>query len=217
MTILHWVVRLAGGLVLIWSAGFLVFATQALEPAHEPGVGDGIVALTGGGARIEEALKLLAEHRGQRMLISGVNQHTSKAALAQQVPEHAALFACCIDIDNALDTVGNARETQAWAAKRGYKRLLIVTSGYHMARSLAEISQVFPEAQLIPHPVVPASLRSSAWWASRSTTRLLLVEYVKLWPALAKLTLSRLLPRPDSRPTSTAQQPTLTPARAAVN
>ncbi len=194
MAIMSRMFRIAGGLVLTWSAGFLLFAVMALQPAGEVGQADAIVALTGGGARIEEAVKLLAEHRGQRLLISGVNPHTSRNALRQQVAEYGDLFDCCIDIGYwAQDTVGNARETEVWARHRNFKRLIVVTSGYHMARSLAEIAQAFPEATLIAHPVMPASVQAKGWWASPATTRVLVVEYMKLWPALARLGLARLV------------------------
>ncbi len=207
--------RLTGGLILTWSAGFLLFAALALQPAGETGTADGIVALTGGGARIEEAVKLLAEHHGQRLLISGVNPHTSRNALRLQVPENAELFDCCIDIGYwAQDTVGNARETEVWAKHRGFKRLIVVTSGYHMARSLAEIAQAFPEATLIPHPVLPASLQAGGWWASPATTRVLVVEYLKLWPALARLGMARLM---NSAGSTEAASASPSASRASVN
>jgi uncharacterized SAM-binding protein YcdF (DUF218 family) len=194
MALLSWMFRIAGGLTLTWAAGFLLFAALALQPAGETGTADGIVALTGGGARIEEAVKLLAEHRGHRLLISGVNPHTSRNALRQQAPDNAELFDCCIDIGYwAQDTVGNARETEVWARHRGFNRLIVVTSGYHMARSLAEIAQAFPEATLIAHPVLPTSGSDKTWWASPATMRVLVVEYVKLWPSLARLGLARLM------------------------
>lgn len=217
MAVLSWMFRVAGGLVLTWSAGFLLFATLALQPAGESGTADGIVALTGGGARIEEAVKLLAEHRGQRLLISGVNSHTSRNALRQQIPDFADLFDCCIDIGYfAQDTIGNARETEVWARHRGFKRLIVVTSGYHMARSLAEIAQAYPEATLIPHPVLPAALQSGAWWTSPAATRVLMVEYLKLWPALARLGIARLTTAAGS--TQAASTADGTPAsRASVN
>ena len=218
MSMMRTMLRLTGGLILTWSAGFLLFAALALQPAGETGTADGIVALTGGGARIEEAVKLLAEHRGQRLLISGVNQHTSRAALRQQVPENAGLFDCCIDIGYwAQDTVGNARETEVWARHRGFKSLIVVTSGYHMARSLAEIAQVFPEATLIPHPVLPASLQVGGWWATPGTTRVLVVEYLKLWPALARLGMARLMTAATNSQAASAAGASSGASRASVN
>ncbi len=218
MALMRLMFRVTGGLVLTWSAGFLLFAALALQPAGDTGTADGIVALTGGGARIEEAVKLLAEHHGQRLLISGVNQHTSRNALRQQVPEYADLFDCCIDIGYwAQDTIGNARETDVWARHRGFKRLIVVTSGYHMARSLAEIAQAYPDATLIPHPVLPASLQAGSWWASPATTRILMVEYLKLWPALARLGMARLMNAASTSEAASAAGAPAVASRASVN
>jgi uncharacterized SAM-binding protein YcdF (DUF218 family) len=216
MSMMIWMLRVSGGLVLTWSAGFILFAALALQPAADTGTADGIVALTGGGARIEEAVKLLAEHRGQRLLISGVNQHTSRTALRRQVQDFGDLFDCCIDIGYwAQDTIGNAQETELWAKRRGFKRLIVVTSGYHMARSLAEMAQAYPEATLIPHPVMPANLQAKSWWSSPAVMRTLLIEYVKLWPALARLGLARLIHSGES--TNAASAASVVPARASVD
>ena len=200
---LKWMLRFGGGLVVVLSAGFIVFAALASQPADPAPNGDGIVALTGGEARIDEALRLLAEHRAGRLLISGVNPRTSRAALERLTPEYAALFDCCIDIGHwAQDTVGNANEADVWARHHGFSRLIVVTSGYHMARSMAELSRAMPEVELIAHPVLAPSQRAEAWWTSPAATRLLLVEYVKLLPALARLGVARVFAGPQ--PTTSA-------------
>ena len=55
------------------------------------------------------------------------------------------LFNCCVDLGyEALDTVGNADETRTWARSNGYTRLIVVTSRYHMPRSLAELALAMP-------------------------------------------------------------------------
>src|SRR5689334_13318701 len=48
---------------------------------------DGIVVLTGGASRIEDAIQLLAQGNGRRLLISGVHPSTSDRAIAQLRPE----------------------------------------------------------------------------------------------------------------------------------
>src|ERR1700726_2571190 len=54
--------------------GFLWFAMQvASEETRIEGTADGIVALTGGPSRINDAVELLASGRGQRLLITGVD------------------------------------------------------------------------------------------------------------------------------------------------
>ena len=101
--------------------------------------------LTGEGRRIAEGARLLEEGRAERMLISGVFRRTGKKALLDisGLPEDK--FDCCVDVGYAaLDTAGNANETRAWAASRGYDSLIVVTASYHMPRSLAELSLALP-------------------------------------------------------------------------
>jgi uncharacterized SAM-binding protein YcdF (DUF218 family) len=128
------------------------------------------------------------------MLISGVFRRTGKKALLEisGLPEDK--FDCCVDVGyNALDTVGNANETRAWAASRGYESLIVVTASYHMPRSLAELSLAMPGTELIPHPVVPNNFPPSRWWLHASVTRTLISEYFKFLPTAAHLTAARLL------------------------
>lgn len=214
---LRLVTRLAGGLIILFSVGFVVFAAVASQPAGPPPVADGIVALTGGEARIDEAVRLLADHRAKRMLISGVNPHTTRTALERLTPDYATLFDCCIDIGYwAQDTIGNADETQLWAQRRGFTRLIVVTSGYHMARSMAELSRAMPGVELIPHPVLASVQRAEAWWTSPSATRLLMVEYLKFLPALARLGVARAFGSTPPPSSATAVAPKNLSSKASV-
>src|SRR5215203_5763810 len=47
---------------------------------------DGIVVLTGGASRISDAIELLANGHGKRLLISGVHRTTSTAEIARINP-----------------------------------------------------------------------------------------------------------------------------------
>ena len=59
--------------------GFVIFASSIAHYAPAVGVqADGIVVLTGGEHRLSEAARLLAEGRGKRLLISGVNRATTR-------------------------------------------------------------------------------------------------------------------------------------------
>ena len=76
---------------------------------------EGIVVLTGGAARINDAIELLAAGRGHRLLITGVNPTTHTGELARLAPHYERLFGCCIDLDHsAVNTIGNAIETRRW-------------------------------------------------------------------------------------------------------
>ena len=103
----------------------------------------------------------------KRLLITGVNRATHADTLARLVPRYEALFACCIDIDHsAINTIGNAIETRRWARDHGFHSLMVVTSGYHMPRALAEIAHQLPDVTLVPFPVITEHQRAEPWWAN---------------------------------------------------
>jgi uncharacterized SAM-binding protein YcdF (DUF218 family) len=184
-----WVIAAAGALAL---AGFLAFSSLVNGDAGDDiQAADAIVVLTGGEARIPEAVKLLAQGKGRRLLISGVNPVTTRAELSSVTPNGKRWFRCCIDVgQEARDTIGNAAETKAWVEKRGFKSLVVVTATYHMPRSLAELRRALPDVALIPYPVRPHNLHLEEWWAYQGSLQLLAMEYVKFVPALGRCALA---------------------------
>jgi uncharacterized SAM-binding protein YcdF (DUF218 family) len=199
-------IGLAGATLWLLAFGFVLFATAVMrEPAAQSVRADGIVVLTGGQTRIAEGARLLEEGRGKRLLISGVNPTISRESLQRLSGLGEDRFDCCVDLDNAADTIGNATETRKWADAQHYDRLIVVTASYHMPRSLAELARAMPDKELIPHPVVPKDLRRTAWWLDRTVTRLLISEYVKFIPAAARLAAARTLNPWNSAPVAAAQ------------
>ena len=172
---------LCAAAALVLAAGFAWFIGRV--PAHEirlSGNADGIVALAGGASRISDAIELLASGRGRRLLISGVNRTTSTNAISRLNPEFEKWVRCCVDFDWSVNTLGNAIEIRRWAEHRGFHSLIVVTSNYHMPRALAEIAHQLPDVALLPFPVITERQRAEPWWASRTTARLMLTEYMKL-------------------------------------
>jgi uncharacterized SAM-binding protein YcdF (DUF218 family) len=189
----RFVIGFVGGTLALVTLGFVLFANAVMR---EPEVGDenadGIVVLTGGQTRITEAARLLESGRGQRLLISGVNQKIGRASLMKISGLDEKIFTCCVDLGYAaLNTVGNADETRRWADALGYDRLIVVTASYHMPRSLAELQRAMPNIELVPHPVAPDGLRHKVWWLDAAAMRLLAAEYIKFLPAALRLVVAR--------------------------
>lgn len=185
---------LVGALLLAGFFGFAEMIARAAPPADPRA--DAIVVLTGGSARIDGALKLLDEGRAGRLLISGVNPSVTSADLADLVAgDLRDQLACCVDLGRrAIDTVGNAAETRDWVDANGFSSLIVVTSDYHMPRSMTELAGAMPGVALIPFPVSNPDLRFADWWQDRATFTLLVREYGKYLIAKAR----RLLPDDNS-------------------
>lgn len=192
-------VRILFGVVafvaVIIIVGFLRFAESVSGDATvgQPQPADGIVVFTGGQDRIAGAVTLLADGIAERLLISGVHPRTTQRMLSDFAGIQGDLFSCCIDLGReARDTIGNADETAAWARSHDFKSLIVVTSSYHMPRSLTELGHALPGVRLQGYSVSP-SLDLSHWWQNPGTIRLLVSEYVKYLATHVRLTVS---PRP---------------------
>jgi len=183
-------------LVLIWLIGLFVFAdrVRGFSPAPEPARADAIVALTGPSAeRVNAAIRLLEQDKGKRLLVSGVNREVRREELRALTPGSSRLFNCCVDLGfEATDTTGNAQEIAAWAKAKNYDSLIVVTSDYHMARSLVEIRSAAPGIELTPYAVETPSLDNSRWWRAAVTARRMTLEYMKYLAALGRAAVHRV-------------------------
>lgn len=173
---------LAGGFVRFAQDIATYSAPQRMEKA------DGIVVLTGGAARLDQAIDLLKDGLARRLLISGVNPRTSVSALSRLTSTDRSWFDCCVDIDYAaLDTIGNAEITERWANRRGFRHLILVTSDYHMPRSLLEFDRLPDNFSITPYPVVRPDLWRFDSLPNSMGMRVLLVEYGKLLAARLRM------------------------------
>jgi uncharacterized SAM-binding protein YcdF (DUF218 family) len=184
-------------LALLWSAligslvvavGYVRFATGlSVTEASSPPRTDAIVVVTGGAQRIGDAVSLLNAERGRRLLISGVNEKTGREELAKLNPTAREALSCCVDLDyRARNTIGNAIETRRWVRRHNFRSLLVVTSNYHMPRTLLELGHAMPDVRFVPHPVVTDQVDVAGWWRDGHTIRLLVPEYLKYLVAAAR-------------------------------
>jgi uncharacterized SAM-binding protein YcdF (DUF218 family) len=183
------IVVVGGALALAVGFGWFVsqIADQEIQLDRNA---DGIVVLTGAASRIPDAITLLSNQRGQRLLITGVHRTTSAREIAQLTALNEKIFACCVDLDrSALNTIGNAIETKRWAKERNFNSLIVVTSNWHMPRAMVELEHQMPEIALIPYPVVSENAKNEPWWSSATTARLFAGEYLKYVFALLRMRL----------------------------
>ncbi len=185
--------RLSLGALVIFAvlaAGFFLYLSEIdrLAYGNVNSPVDGIVVLTGGKARIETAIELLQDGKAKRLLISGAHPESSSADIRRAVKGSKSMFDCCVDIDTAaLDTVGNAEQASNWARMNGFNSLIVVTSDYHMPRSLIEFQRKLPSATIIPYEAKSAQSAMSRLFADITTINVLLPEYAKYLAAVLRL------------------------------
>ncbi|HUI35465.1 MAG TPA: YdcF family protein [Stellaceae bacterium] len=143
---------------LFWLGGLAWFVQSSLTIGVDHTTPtDAIVVLTGGRLRVETALNLLGAGRAQKLFISGVNPHVDRVALLRVTGRMDDTDATRIEIGHdAENTLGNARETAEWMQRQGYRSLRLVTSWYHMRRSLLEFERAMPDAIIVAEPVIAA-------------------------------------------------------------
>lgn len=189
--------KFAGFMILLslglFTVGFIIFAStvEKLRPPESIAKADGIVVWTGkGGGRLETGASLLRQNKGERLLISGVNEKTSLKTIKDLLILSDEKADCCIDLDyNAEDTIGNARETANWAAALGYEHIILVTSAYHMPRAEIEIGAAIGRVKISSYPVV--SENRSRWYMNSARFKRLFQEYGKLCLAYLREPASR--------------------------
>jgi uncharacterized SAM-binding protein YcdF (DUF218 family) len=187
---LTYVARVLLGAVLLYIFGFLVFATTLPHKPASVSRADAIVALTGGDARLDTAVRLLEHGAAKRLLITGVHPSITKPEI-KEIAHGGQRFDCCADLDFAAeDTRENAAEAAGWMKTHRFRSLILVTANYHMPRSMAEFSTDMPSVKIQPYPVEPDGVDFKAWWRNPHTVRLLHAEYAKY---LASFVLNRFI------------------------
>lgn len=188
-SLLRWTGLAAGAAILLFAAGFGLFANYVsnLATPSDPVAADAIIVLTGGQARLAAGIRLLKTGKGRRLLISGVHPAADRDDLQAATGGDRDLFRCCVDIDYAaLDTIGNAEESAKWVQDHHYGSVLLVTNNYHMPRSMLEMGRLLGEAELQPYPVVNSRLDGGGWIMKPEALRVLFTEYNKYLMALAR-------------------------------
>ena len=140
-------------LIFSWLAGLCFFA-YTINHFHTDNSThtQAIVVLTGGRNRISEAVKLLNQGLADKLFISGVEKNTSLQDISHS--QDIALPEKKVSLEKkSTNTIENAIQTQAWLKKNNISSIRLVTSNYHLPRSIQEFQYQNADLQIIPHPV----------------------------------------------------------------
>lgn len=177
-------------LAALWLGGLVYFAGEIPDSVADPdSQTDAIVVLTGGSQRIETGLQLLTAGKAKMLFISGVNIGVEVPKLLHTLNTDETLAGKIVLGHEASSTRGNALETALWMRAQGFHSLRLVTSAYHMPRSLLEFSEVMPDIAITPNPVFAENVKQGEWWAWPGTASLVVEEYVKYLVVLLRQSL----------------------------
>ena len=138
-------------IILFLIYGFVVF----LKKIHYNQVSfnyqtDGIAVLTGGKGRINLGLELFNKNRNLRLIISGVDKKVSgKSIIPNDLKNKSSIT---IDKDSE-STYQNASIINKWTSKYKLHNVTIITSYYHMPRSMMLIQSLTPNVNFYAYPV----------------------------------------------------------------
>ena len=165
---------------MLWICGFCLFAYKINHIKTDTSqTTDAIIVLTGGRNRIYEASKLFNDKRAKYLFISVVSKDITLENI--QNTQNIKIYDFRnVEIGyNADNTVENANETTDWINKNNIKSIRLVTSNYHIYRSLIEFRNKLKNTEILPHPVYSEYIEKK-WWTSWQTFSLIFKEYNKL-------------------------------------
>lgn len=141
---------------------------------------DAIIVLTGGTLRLETGFELLSRQTAEKLLVSGVDKSVPIDEILKLTGLTPEDVECCVTLGYmAEDTGSNASESASWIRANHIASIRLVTSGYHMPRSLLEFRDAMPDLEIVPHPVFPEHVMIDEWWRRPGTAGLVVGEYNK--------------------------------------
>ncbi len=172
--------------VSVWLIMFLLFCLVTISLKYIPlQKTDAVIVLTGGkDHRIQAGVKLLELKWADRLFISGVNQDVKVQDILGSKEQ---------DLYNlihlgymAQNTHTNALEINQWTQDHNVKSIILVTSFYHMPRSLLEMKGIKSNIKIIPHSIFPKDFNESTEWLHTKYAWHLFIEYHKFIATFVK-------------------------------
>lgn len=164
------------GLTLLWRdfsqfvyilQGYAEASKGPQLPDASEAINEAIVVLTGDKKRIPKAIELLRGRGSPWLIISGTGKGASlldvvnnQGDAATHIHEH---WNKIIVEARSQTTIDNTIESTRILNEKKINRVILVTSDYHMARSLKLFRYTNPGTEVIPYPVASGSFFWSEW------------------------------------------------------
>ncbi len=187
------VAGLAAAYFLVFQTTFVWWAAEPLRLDQRPEPADAIVVFAGGAGesgeagggyqeRVKQAVDLYHAGLAPRMIFSTgfvfafqEGEVMRSLAAANGVPEDAIILE-----PTARNTFENVARTRDILTGNGWRRVLLVSSPYHMRRAVLTWRKVAPEVSVVPTPVPVSQFYVHERGPSLQQIRGLLQEYVAI-------------------------------------
>lgn len=138
---------------------------------------DAVVVLAGGRGRIDEGVRLYREGKGGHLFLIGVDKSVRLGDLYKNDANQRSSDGVILE-KASRNTLENAIFARELLLKHEIRSMFLITSRYHMKRSLLIFRSILPkDIAIYPHPVSVSS--PEPWWQSGSSVRLLFSEFYK--------------------------------------
>lgn len=147
---------------------------------------DAIVVISGGDtdARTDEAIVLYKAKWAPLLIVSGAAADKSGLSNAEAMKRRAISQGVPADVvlTEALSetTKQNALEVKTLINQRHMKRIILVTSGYHMRRAQSEFTTQLSGVTVLSHPVASDKHWGPMWWVTPWGWWLAMSESIKI-------------------------------------
>ena len=146
-----------------------------------------IVILTGGTNRIKDGFDIINKFDEKskytiKILVSGTGKGFTKLSLQNKLsPDFdLKLIKCCVELDAiSQNTYSNAKQTLKWSTRNNIKEFILITSNYHMPRSILEFKNKMPNIRILTYPIKPRKHEINNWLNSFETFSLIFYEFCK--------------------------------------
>ena len=175
-------------LIAYFFIGLNSFKERILTLQKDPiNLSSKVVILTGGTNRIKEGFEVIYKLDKKsisnlKVLVSGTGKGFSKLSLQEKLNPNFdfRLIKCCVELDGvSQDTYSNAVETSKWVSKNNIEEILLITSNYHIPRSILEFQNKMPNLKILYYPITPKQHQINKWLKSFETFSLIFIEYCK--------------------------------------